>query len=50
MKQLGFADDKQLGPLNDTLGGLYEAVANDQKFSPDSYIEALKAFSAKLPM
>ena len=50
MKHLGFADDKQLGPLNDTLGGLYEAVANDQKFSPNSYIEALKAFSAKLPM
>jgi Cytochrome c554 and c-prime len=50
MKQLGFADDKQLGPLNDALGGLYEAVANDQKFNPDSYVEALKAFNAKLPM
>jgi hypothetical protein len=50
MKQLGFADDKQLAGLDGTLSGLYEAVANDQKFSPDSYIEALKAFNAKLPM
>jgi Cytochrome c554 and c-prime len=50
MKQLDYADEKQLAALDGTLSGLYEAVANDQKFSPDSYIEALKTFNAKLPM
>ena len=49
MKQLGYADEKALGPLNDALNGLFEAVADDQKFSPDSYVEAMKAFAAKLP-
>jgi hypothetical protein len=49
MKSLGFADDKQLAALNDALGPLYTAVADDQKFSPDGYVMALKAFNAKLP-
>ena len=49
MKQLGFADDKQLAGLNDTLQGLYAAVANDQTFRPDAYVAALKAFNAQLP-
>jgi hypothetical protein len=49
MKQLGYADDKAIGPLNQALGGLYEAVADDQKFDPDAYLAALKAFNDKLP-
>ena len=48
-KQLGFADDSQLAGLNQTLSGLYEIVADDQKYRPDAYVEALKAFAAKLP-
>ena len=50
MKQLGFADEKQLAPLDAALTGLYQAVANDQTFSPDDYVAAVKAVAAKLPM
>jgi len=50
MKQLGFADDKQIAGLNDALSGLYATVANDQKYRPDTYVDAVKAFSAKLPL
>ena len=50
MKQLGFADEKQLAPLDAALNGLYQAVANDQTFSPDDYVKAVKEFGAKLPM
>jgi hypothetical protein len=50
IKQLGFADDKQLAALNDALNGLYEAVANDQKYSPDTYLQALKSLKDKLPL
>jgi len=49
MKGLGFADDKQLAGLNDALGPLFTAVADDQKYDPDSYAAAMKAFGAKLP-
>jgi hypothetical protein len=50
VKALGLADDKQLAGLNDALNGLYTAVTNDQKYSPDTYAEALKAFKAKLSL
>ncbi|HVH78166.1 MAG TPA: hypothetical protein VM782_02150, partial [Stellaceae bacterium] len=50
LKQLGFADDKQIAVLNETLGPLYNAVADDQKYSPDTYVAALKAFNDKLPL
>jgi hypothetical protein len=50
MKQLGYADDKQVAALNEALNGLYSAVADDQKYSPDAYVEVLKAFKAKLPL
>jgi len=49
MKQLGLANDKQLAELNAALDPLYAAVADDQTFSPDAYVEALKAFNLKLP-
>jgi hypothetical protein len=49
MKHLGYADEKQLAALSEALGGLYEAVADDQKYNPDAYIAALRAFNAKLP-
>ena len=49
-KALGFADDKQLAGLDGALNGLYAAVADDQKYRPDAYAEALKAFKAKLPL
>jgi hypothetical protein len=49
MKSFGFADDKQLAALNDALSGLYTAVANDQTFSPDAYVQTMKAFNGKLP-
>jgi hypothetical protein len=49
MKQLGYADDKVIAALNQALGGLYDAVADDQKYDPDAYLRALKAFNDKLP-
>ena len=49
MKLQGFADDKQIAGLNDALSGLYTAVANDQKYDPDTYVAAVKTFGAKLP-
>jgi hypothetical protein len=49
MKQLGYADDKQIAALNQALGGLYETVADDQKYDPDAYLAALKTFNDKLP-
>jgi hypothetical protein len=50
MEQLGYADDKLIAALNQALGGLYEAVADDQKYDPDAYLRALKAFNDKLPV
>ncbi|HWB47879.1 MAG TPA: multiheme c-type cytochrome [Stellaceae bacterium] len=50
MKQLGYADDKQAAALDAAMSALYAAVADDQKYDPDGYVAALKAFNAKLPM
>ena len=49
MKALGFADGQQLAALNDAMGPLYAAVADDQKYDPDAYVAALKAFYDKVP-
>jgi hypothetical protein len=49
MKLLGYADDKQLAPLNEALSGLYKAVANDQTYDPDAYAAAIKALKDRLP-
>jgi hypothetical protein len=48
-KVLGFADEKQLAALDPARAGLYAAVADDQKYQPEAFVEALKAFKAKLP-
>ena len=42
-------EDKVIAALNQALGGLYDAVADDQKYDPDAYLRALKAFNDKLP-
>lgn len=49
MKALGFADAAQLAAMNDAMEPLYAAVADDQKYDPDAYAAALKAFNAKVP-
>ena len=49
IKALGFADDKQLAGLESARSGLYAAVADDQKFQPQAFTDALKAFKAKMP-
>lgn len=49
MKQLSYADDKVIEALNQALGGLYDAVADDQRYDPDAYLRALKTFNDKLP-
>jgi hypothetical protein len=48
MKNLNFADDTRIAGLNSALEGLYAAVADDEKYRPDAYAEALKRFKAKL--
>ena len=49
MKALGFADENQAKALNDALGPLYDAVADDQTYNPDTFLQALRQFQAKLP-
>lgn len=49
MKSMGFADDAQIKGLNDALGGLYTAVADDQKYRPEEFTQALRQVQAKLP-
>ncbi|HEX3865052.1 MAG TPA: multiheme c-type cytochrome [Stellaceae bacterium] len=48
-KMLSFADEAQVKSLNDALGALYDAVASDQAYRPDTYVKALQQFAAKLP-
>jgi Cytochrome c554 and c-prime len=49
MKRLGYADDNELKTLNSALDAMYAAVADDQKYDPAAYVDALKAFQSKLP-
>ncbi|MFZ2004809.1 MAG: multiheme c-type cytochrome [Stellaceae bacterium] len=49
MKALGFADGQQLAGLNEAMAPLYAAVVDDQKYDPDAYVAALKAFNDKVP-
>jgi Cytochrome c554 and c-prime len=49
MKAFGFADEGQLKGLDDALGKVYEAAADDQKYRPDTFVQALKDFESKLP-
>jgi Cytochrome c554 and c-prime len=49
MKALGFADEGQLKALDDALGKLYDAAADDQAYRPEKFAQALKDLEAKLP-
>lgn len=49
MKSFGFADQAQLQGLDDALGKLYESAADDQRYRPDVFAQALKGVEAKLP-
>jgi hypothetical protein len=49
MRGLGFANEGQLKPLDDALGAVYEAAANDQTYRPEKFAQALKEVEAKLP-
>lgn len=49
MKALGLADENQAKALNDALGPAFDAVADDQTYSPDTFLQALRQFQAKLP-
>jgi myo-inositol-1-phosphate synthase len=39
----------QTKALDDALGPVFEAVSNDQTYRPDTFVQALKQFQAKLP-
>ena len=49
MHLLGFADEQRVSALNEALGGLYEAVATDQSYRPEMFVDALRRFEAALP-
>ena len=49
MHLLGFADEARIRALNEALGGLYEAVATDQTYRPEMFVDALRRFEATLP-
>jgi hypothetical protein len=45
----GIADNNQIAAMDGALRGLYDAVANDQSYRPESFVAALRQFEAKLP-
>ena len=49
MQMPGFADAQQLAALDAAMAPLYTAVADDQAYDPDKYVEKLKAFNAMVP-
>ena len=49
MKAFGFANENQLKALDDGLAKLNDAAADDQKYRPDTFVQALKDFESKLP-
>ena len=49
MHLLGLADDGQIKALDAALRGLYDAVANDRSYRPESFVQALRKFEATLP-
>jgi Cytochrome c554 and c-prime len=49
MKALGLASEAQAKTLNDALGPVFDAVTDDQSYSPDTFLQALRQFQAKLP-
>jgi hypothetical protein len=49
MKLLKFADEQQTKALDDALGPVFDAIANDQTYRPDAFVQALRQVQAKLP-
>jgi Cytochrome c554 and c-prime len=49
MHLLGLADDGQIKALDAALRGLYDAVANDRSYRPESFVQALHQFDVTLP-
>lgn len=49
MKGLGYADGNQAKALNDALGPMFDAVADDQTYNPDAFLQAVHQFQGKLP-
>jgi len=49
MKLLKFAEEAQTKALDNALGPVFEAVANDQTYRPDTFVQAMKQVQAKLP-
>jgi hypothetical protein len=49
MKLSGALSDPKGKAINDAMNGLYEAVANNETYRPDSFVEALKNFQKALP-
>jgi hypothetical protein len=45
----GLADDGQIKALDGALRGLYDAVANDRSYRPESFVQALHQFDVALP-
>ena len=49
MRALGFADEGQAKALHDALDPVFDAVKDDQTYAPDTFLQALRQFQAKLP-
>jgi hypothetical protein len=49
MRAFNFANEGQLKALDDALGKVYEAAADDQTYRPEKFAQALKEVEAKLP-
>ena len=49
MKLLGYASDEQVKAMGQGLTGVFEVVANDQTYRPDSFVKALKDFEKTIP-
>ena len=49
MRALNLANEAQLKALDEALGKVYEAAADDQTYRPEKFAQALKEVEAKLP-
>ena len=49
MKTLNYVDEGQAKALHDALDPVFDAVKDDQSYSPDTFLQAVKQFQAKLP-
>ena len=48
MRLAGYVGDQQARAMNDALGGLYEALAKDDTYRPETFVGALKDFQKTL--